>query len=72
MATLKMSYEEKGSKGKLIQMEGTQIAVGLDVDCLGERMYWGDINGKAIRSATYNGTNKTDFITKGNNCRMGE
>lgn len=66
MSTLKIPYLENENKiGKVVQVKSSQTAVGLDIDCLGERMYWGDITGKAIRSAAYNGTNKTDFITKG-------
>lgn len=67
MATIKISNKQgSNKKGKLIQLRSNQISVGLDVDCLGERMYWADISGKAIRSANYNGTNKTDFVTESN------
>lgn len=67
MATLKITYNEADKKlGRPIQMKGTQISVGLDVDCYAGRFYWGDVNGKAIRSANYDGTNKTNFIAKSN------
>ncbi|XP_066245508.1 nidogen [Euwallacea similis] len=49
--------------GKPIQIKNYQTAVGLDIDCLEGRFYWSDISLNAIRSARYNGTDITDFIT---------
>jgi nidogen (entactin) len=49
-----------------IQIKYFQTAVGLDIDCFEGRVYWSDISGMAIRSSTYNGSAKSDFITQGN------
>ncbi|XP_017775713.1 PREDICTED: nidogen-2 [Nicrophorus vespilloides] len=65
IATLKVPYERsRYAEGKPIQLKYFQLAVGLDVDCFAGRVYWSDINFKAIRSSSYTGSNKIDFITK--------
>jgi nidogen (entactin) len=66
MATLKIPFEpSKKNLGKPIQIKYFQTAVGLDIDCFEGRVYWSDISGMAIRSSTYNGSAKSDFITQG-------
>ncbi|XP_044255979.1 nidogen [Tribolium madens] len=66
MSTLKIPFEPtKQNPGKPIQVKYFQTAVGLDIDCYEGRVYWGDISGRAIRSSTYNGSNKSDFIVDG-------
>lgn len=66
MVTLKVPTDEaKKVQGKPLQMKNGQISVGLDIDCVEGRFYWSDISGRAIRSATYNGSDKTDFIKIG-------
>ncbi|XP_063236036.1 nidogen isoform X2 [Bacillus rossius redtenbacheri] len=42
-----------------------QIAIGLDIDCLGGRLYWSDIIGGSIKSANYDGSNFTNFMDTG-------
>jgi nidogen (entactin) len=67
MATLKIPFEPSTKNlGKPIQIKYFQTAVGLDIDCFEGRVYWSDISGMAIRSSTYNGSAKSDFITQGN------
>ncbi|XP_060532500.1 nidogen [Cylas formicarius] len=63
MATLKIPMEPtRRDPGKPIQIKLFQTAVGLDIDCTEGRVYWSDISGRAIRSATYNGSDKADFV----------
>ena len=38
---------------------------GIDVDCLGGRVYWSDITGKTIKSSNYDGTDVQNFLTTG-------
>ncbi|CAG5058827.1 unnamed protein product [Parnassius apollo] len=40
-----------------------QMAVGIDVDCLTGRIYWGDVAGHSIRRATYDGSGFEQFLT---------
>ncbi|KAL4705359.1 hypothetical protein ACJJTC_006845 [Scirpophaga incertulas] len=40
-----------------------QIAVGIDVDCLAGRIYWGDVSGNAIKRAAYDGTAFEQFLS---------
>ncbi|CAH0407109.1 unnamed protein product [Chilo suppressalis] len=40
-----------------------QIAVGVDVDCLTGRIYWGDVVGNAIKSAAYDGSAYDQFLS---------
>lgn len=66
MATLRVPLEnKKSSMNKPIQIKIYQTAVGLDIDCLEGRVYWSDVSGRAIRSASFNGSNKIDFIKEG-------
>lgn len=66
IATFKIPYEPtKQNPGKLLHFKTNQIAIGLDIDCLGGKIYWSDINGKVIRSSSYNGSSVEDFITHG-------
>jgi len=37
------------------------LATGIDIDCHEGRVYWSDVNGKAIRSSEYNGANSSRF-----------
>lgn len=38
------------------------IAVGVDVDCTEQRVYWSDVASKSIKSMLYNGTGITTFL----------
>lgn len=74
MATFKIPFEPtKTNPGKLLHRKHYQMAIGLDIDCLAGRVYWSDVNGKAIRSSSYNESKTTDFITNGKcrNSRIG-
>nr|XP_022918931.1 nidogen-2-like [Onthophagus taurus] len=63
MATLKIPFNYDGrSFIKPVQVRPMQVAVGLDVDCMEGRIYWGDISGKAIRSSNYLGNDKKVFL----------
>nr|CAI5831592.1 unnamed protein product [Callosobruchus analis] len=65
MATLRIPLDPtKTGIKKPVQVLAFQTAVGLDFDCLEGRFYWSDINGRAIRSALFNGSMKEDFISK--------
>lgn len=66
MATFKIPFEpSRSNPGKLLHLQHYQMAIGLDIDCLAGRVYWSDVNGKAIRSSAYNGSGTADFITNG-------
>lgn len=77
MATLRIPFDKpnqgsssnnnnnQGLQGKPIQIKYFQTAVGLDIDCVEGRLFWSDVSGMAIRSANYNGSGKSDFITAG-------
>lgn len=66
MATFKIPFDaSKTNPGKPLNLKHYQMAIGLDVDCLDGKIYWSDINGKAIRRSTYNGSQNEDFITNG-------
>jgi hypothetical protein len=43
----------------------TVALLGIDVDCLGGRVYWSDIAGQSIKSSKYDGTDIQDFLTSG-------
>ncbi|CAH0560102.1 unnamed protein product [Brassicogethes aeneus] len=64
IATLKIYTDEPTSKksGRPIQVKPNQVSVGLDIDCIDGRVYWSDITNRAIRSSTFNGSEKQDFI----------
>ncbi|XP_059485330.1 nidogen [Neocloeon triangulifer] len=62
MATLRIPFKPThNNRGRIIQIHYFQTAVGIDIDCHEGRFYWSDINGKAIRSAGYNGANSSRF-----------
>jgi nidogen (entactin) len=42
-----------------------QTAVGVDVDCLSGRIYWGDVIGNAIKRAAYDGSSFEQFLSTG-------
>lgn len=42
--------------GRQLVVVPHQVVVGIDYDCVEQRIYWSDISGAAIRSATVNGT----------------
>lgn len=66
MATFKIPLEpSRANPGKLLHLKQQQMAIGLDIDCLQGKIYWSDINGKAIRRSNYNGTENENFITNG-------
>lgn len=46
-------------------MQYLQQSIGIDIDCTENRVYWSDIAGKKIESATYMGTDVKKFITDG-------
>lgn len=50
---------------KPIMMQYLQQSIGIDIDCTENRVYWSDIAGKKIESATYMGTDVKKFITDG-------
>ncbi|CAB3388254.1 Hypothetical predicted protein [Cloeon dipterum] len=63
MATLRIPFKPThNNKGRIIQIHYFQTAVGIDIDCHEGRVFWSDINGKAIRSADYNGVNSSRFL----------
>ncbi|XP_013179565.1 PREDICTED: nidogen-1 [Papilio xuthus] len=41
-----------------------QMAVGIDVDCLTGRIYWGDVAGHVIKTAAYDGSSLENFLTE--------
>lgn len=42
-----------------------QIAVGVDVDCLSAKIYWGDVVGNTIKRASYDGSGYEQFLSAG-------
>ncbi|XP_047508934.1 nidogen [Pieris napi] len=40
-----------------------QIAVGIDVDCLSAKIYWGDVVGNTIKRASYDGSGYEQFLS---------
>lgn len=44
-----------------------QIAVGLDVDCVSGRVYWGDVVGNTIKRIAYDGSGFETFLRTGKN-----
>ncbi|CAG9578155.1 unnamed protein product [Danaus chrysippus] len=40
-----------------------QIAVGIDVDCLTGKIYWGDVSGATIKRASYDGSGFESFLS---------
>lgn len=42
-----------------------QIAVGVDVDCVAGKIYWGDVVGNTIRRVSYDGSGFEPFLRKG-------
>ncbi|KAJ8721700.1 hypothetical protein PYW07_002475 [Mythimna separata] len=43
----------------------SQIAVGVDVDCEVGRIYWGDVVSYAIKTAAYDGSDSSLFLSEG-------
>lgn len=43
----------------------SQIAVGIDVDCEVGRIYWGDVVSYAIKTAAYDGSDASLFLSEG-------
>jgi len=41
------------------------VLLGIDIDCLGGRVYWSDITGQSIKSSKYDGTDVQNFLTSG-------
>lgn len=41
------------------------MLLGIDIDCLGGRVYWSDITGQSIKSSKYDGTDVQNFLTSG-------
>uniref|UniRef100_A0A7E4W1P9 Nidogen n=1 Tax=Panagrellus redivivus TaxID=6233 RepID=A0A7E4W1P9_PANRE len=50
--------------GRQLVVVPHQVVVDLDYDCTSERVYWSDISGHAIRSATINGTDVTTYFVQ--------
>ncbi|XP_069687047.1 nidogen [Periplaneta americana] len=64
MATLRIPYNPTpNNPGQPITIQYFQMAIGIDIDCIGGRVYWGDIAGRTIRSSKYDGTDVQDFLT---------
>lgn len=57
---------------KPIMMQYLQQSIGIDIDCTENRVYWSDIAGKKIESASYMGTDVKKFLSEGisNNFQM--
>lgn len=51
--------------GKQLITETTQVVVGIDFDCVDERVYWTDVPGHAIRSAKLDGTDVKVVVSDG-------
>ncbi|KAI6214615.1 NIDogen [Aphelenchoides besseyi] len=49
--------------GRQVVVKAHQVVVGLDYDCISERIYWSDISGFTIRSSTLNGTDIKDVYS---------
>lgn len=43
----------------------SQIAVGVDVDCERDKIYWGDVVSYAIKTAAYDGSDAGLFLSEG-------
>lgn len=48
--------------GQPLQIHYFQEAIGVDVDCQEQRVYWSDVASKSIKSMFYNGTGITTFL----------
>ena len=44
---------------------------GIDTDCLGGRIFWSDVAGRKIKAAAYNGSQRVDFATGGEEQKHG-
>ncbi|KAF4521231.1 hypothetical protein B566_EDAN005442 [Ephemera danica] len=65
MATLRIPFKPTfNNRGRPIQIQYYQTAVGIDIDCLEGRVYWGDVNGKTIKSCKYDGADRENFLAK--------
>ena len=73
IVTHQIPFESDGRKrkAKIFQVQARQTAIGLEADCYDGRVYWSDINGKAIRSASYNGSDKRNLVTAGEYINFG-
>lgn len=61
-ATWKISFDPSKSTKKPIHIS---LAVGLAIDCFEGKVYWSDVNFRAIKSSIYNGSSISNFITNG-------
>ncbi|GAB0089199.1 Nidogen [Sergentomyia squamirostris] len=51
-----------GHRGRPVSM--SQMAIGVDKDCIEGRVYWSDISSKTIMSSKYDGSDKKTFISE--------
>lgn len=54
-----------GGKPEPITVDPFQTAIGIDIDCSNEMVYWSDVAGGTIKSSLFNGSSKTEFLTEG-------
>lgn len=50
-------------------IQPSQQSIGIDIDCAEGRVYWSDIAGKKIDSATFRGGDVKRFVTLGVYCQ---
>ncbi len=55
------------STGKAVPLvvEPFQTAIGIDIDCPNNRIYWSDVATRAIKTASFNGSDKATFLDEG-------
>ncbi len=54
-----------GEKPYPMTVEPFQTAIGIDIDCPNQKVYWSDVAGKVIKQASFNGTEKMPFLETG-------
>ena len=54
-------------KSEPLTVEPFQTAIGIDADCPMQKLYWGDVGGRAIKQANLNGSERMPFLDSGIN-----
>ena len=62
MMIFKVPFSGKGSKP--INIESSQVASGIDIDCMKGHMYWTDTTNKMIKRSDFNGKNDEVFLSE--------
>jgi nidogen (entactin) len=50
-----------------LTIEPFQTAIGLDFDCINQKLYWSDVASRSIKMSNINGTGKETFLDDGEN-----